>query len=226
MSDERDPDLPAASLVERMAELDAGLVDGREADAAAVLARHTELAGHPRHAAVVDALAATRAELAAAPVVPLPAGAAGRWSALVDGLHDEPVADPPAPVPLLRRRGTRALLAVAAALVVVATVVGVLVGRSGADRPDVTGPRLVSSALSARTVADAGELADPARRAACLRAVAPQVRPDAPLLGGRRVSYDGTDGVLLLLGTGRLGVFTVVVVDDACQVLLTERTVP
>lgn len=225
MSDERDPEAPAATLVERTAEVDAGLVDGQEAGAAAVLARRAELAADPRHAGVVDALAATRAEMASAPSVPMPSGAAGRWTALVDGLHDEPA---PAPVvPLLRRRTTRMFLAVAAALVVVATAVGVLVGRAD-SRPDASGIALVGTALSAREVLDVGELADPVRRAACLAAVAPQVRPDAPLIGGRLVRYDGTPGILLLLGSGRRGdfTFTVAVVDDSCQQLLILRNVP
>lgn len=222
MSHEHDPEPPAATLVERAAEVEAGLVDGQEAGAAAVLARRAELAADPRHAAAVDALTATRAELASAPAVPLPPGAADRWSALVEELHDEAA---PAPVVPLRRRRTRVVLAAAAALVVVAGAVGVLADRP-AERPDASGVALVATALSARTVLDVGELADPARRAACLAAVAPQVRPDAQLVGGRLVRYDGDPGVLLLLGTGQRGVLTVVVVDDSCHRLLTLRRIP
>jgi hypothetical protein len=209
-----------ATLVEQVAELDAGLVDGREAGAAAVLARRSELAADPGLAAVVDALAATSAELAAAPPVPLPAGTAERWSALVDGLHELPEEEPE---PVSRWRLPVALTAVAAALVVVAAGVAAL---SAPERPTVTDAQLVSEALATLAVPGAGELADPARRAECLAAVAPRVRPDAPLVGGRQVRYAGRPATLLLLGTGRLGQFTAIVVEDGCGALLTQRDVP
>ncbi len=217
-----DPERPA-TLVEQVAELDAGLVDGREAGAAAVLARRSELAAEPGLAAVVDALAATSAELAAAPPVPLPAGTAERWSALVDGLHEladeEPTGIDPAP----RWRLPVAVAAVAAALVVVAAGVAAL---SATERPTVTDAQLVRESLATRAVPGAGELADPARRAECLAAVAPRVQPDAPLVGGRQVRYAGRPATLLLLGTGRLGQFTAVVVEEGCSALLTQRDVP
>jgi hypothetical protein len=214
-----DPERPA-TLVEQVAELDAGLVDGREAGAAAVLARRSELAAEPGIAAVIDALAATSAELAAAPPVPLPAGTAERWSALVDGLHELPVEEPePAP----RWRLAVAVAAVAAALVVVAAGVAAL---SAPARPTVSDSQLVREALATRAVYDAGELADPARRAACLAAVAPGVPTEAPLIGAREVRFDGRPATLLLLGTGRLGQFTAIVVEEGCSALLTQRDVP
>jgi hypothetical protein len=78
-------------------------------------------------------------------------------------------------------------------------------------------PHLVAQALSTVGVRDTGGLEDGVRRAACLRAVAaPGVRPGAPLLGGRRVTFEGTPGVLLILGTGKLATFDVVIVDPAC----------
>jgi hypothetical protein len=61
---------------------------------------------------------------------------------------------------------------------------------------------------------DVGDLADPVRRAGCLRVVAPPgVAPEAPLLGGRDVVVTGRPGVLLLLasGHGRPGMHVVVV---------------
>jgi len=217
-----DPD-PPATLIEQVAELDAGLVDGQEAGAAAVLARRSELAAEPGLAAVVDALAATRAELAAQPPVPLPASTADRWSALIDGLHElaeeQPVGIDPAP----RWRLPVAVAAVAAALIVVAAGVAAL---SAPARPTVTGTQLVREALATRAVYDTGELADPARRAECLAAVAPGVRPDAPLIGGRQVRFDGRSATLLLLGTGQLGQFTAVVIEEGCSALLTQRDVP
>jgi hypothetical protein len=65
---------------------------------------------------------------------------------------------------------------------------------------------------------DLGPLADPARRAACL------ARSDAPddVAGGRTVRYEGEPGVLLVLSTGTLGRFRVLVVDDACSAVLAD----
>lgn len=220
-----DPERPT-TLVEQLAELDAGLVDGREAGAAAVLARRSELAAEPGLAAAVDALAATRAELAAVPPAPLPAGTADRWSAMVDGLHELAPVHHEEPVRIeqvSRWRLPLAVAAVAAAVVVVALGVAAL---SAPARPVVTGTQLVREALATRVVLDVGELADPARRAECLAAVAPGVRPEAPLVGGRRVRFDGRPATLLLLGTGRLGQFTAVVVEENCSALLTQRDVP
>ena len=83
--------------------------------------------------------------------------------------------------------------------------------------PTVGRPQLVAEALSAVGVRDTAGLADPARRAGCLRAVgAPVDSPEAPLLGGRRVTFEGSRGVLLVLGTGQRGVFDVLVVDPDC----------
>lgn len=216
--------------VDVLAELDAGLVDGVEVDEATVARRRAE-AG-PAAAGVLDALAATRAELRSVPPVALPQGATDRWMAtLADLTVDPPTTaddEPVAPVVALeprRRRPMRPALVAAAVLLVAVVTVGIV--RSGADdRQVVSGVQLAGAAVAARGVQDAGAFADPARRAACLLAVAPGIRPDAPLLGATRVRYEGAQGVLLLLGTGRLGVFDVVVVDDACGVLLASRTVP
>jgi hypothetical protein len=111
---------------------------------------------------------------------------------------------------------------VAAVLVVVAAA-AVLTAPA---RPTVTDTQLVREALATRVVSDAGDLADPARRAACLAAVAPRVQPEAPLIGGRKVRFAGRPATLLLLGTGRLGQFTAVVIEDGCTALLTQRDVP
>jgi hypothetical protein len=89
---------------------------------------------------------------------------------------------------------------------------------------------LATAGLAVRGDFDVGDLADPARRAGCLRNVAPPgVSPDAALLGGRDVVLDGRDGVLLLLAAGRLGRLHVVVVEPGCGpdggVLLDSRTI-
>jgi hypothetical protein len=89
---------------------------------------------------------------------------------------------------------------------------------------------LASAGLDALGSADAGALADPDRRAGCLRALAvPGADPAAALLGGRRVDVHGRPGVLLVLASGERGRFRVVVVDPDCGpaggTLLTSTTV-
>jgi hypothetical protein len=262
--------------IRRLADLDAGLLDeatAREVRAAAE--------ADPAARAVLDALTATRAELAALPDPPVPPALAARWSAalaaeqsrrppdnateaavgpdrVVDTAVDPAVAPTshperplrtpstpceetetvrsPAPPPDSsiatsgRARGTRrfpqrargaarllrrpAVLA-AALLVAVAVVAGL---RARAEPPPTVGrPQLVAEALSAVGVRDTGGLDDPVRRTGCLRAVgAPVDSPDAPLLGGRRVTFEGEPGVLLVLGTGLRGTFDVLIVDPDC----------
>ena len=103
-----------------------------------------------------------------------------------------------------------------------AVLVSVLVaGLAGLRHPNASGGvtevQLAGAGLAAAGADDAGGLDDPTRRAACLRAVdAPGVSPDAPLIGARRVTYQGRAGTLLLLGTGQRGAFDVVVVDPGC----------
>jgi hypothetical protein len=76
---------------------------------------------------------------------------------------------------------------------------------------------LASAGRAAVGSGDAGQLADPRRRAGCLRAVrAPGVDPAAGLLGSSRLDLAGRPGLLLVLTSGRRGVFHVVVVDPDC----------
>ena len=104
----------------------------------------------------------------------------------------------------------------AAALLVAVGVVAALRARPE-PLPAVGRPQLVAEALSALGVRDTAGLAEPTRRAGCLRAVgAPVESPEAPLLGGRRVTFEGSAGVLLVLGTGRRGAFDVLIVDPDC----------
>ncbi len=79
----------------------------------------------------------------------------------------------------------------------------------------VSGVDLVTVATSAVGVVDVGDLGDPARREACLRAVLPDAARER-LLGGRRVILDGRPGVLLVLATGARGELHVVTVDPGC----------
>ncbi|HEX3257196.1 MAG TPA: hypothetical protein VHS35_01705 [Pseudonocardia sp.] len=107
--------------------------------------------------------------------------------------------------------------AVLAAALLIAVGVGAALRARPEPLPTVGRPQLVAEALSAVGVRDTAALADPSRRAGCLRAVdAPVESPEAPLLGGRRVTFEGTEGVLLVLGTGRRGAFDVLIVDPDC----------
>jgi len=115
-----------------------------------------------------------------------------------------------------RARWLRRPAVLAAALLAVVGIVAALRTRAETP-PTVERPQLVAEALSTVGVRDTAGLADPARRAGCLRAsAAPVENPEAPLLGGRRVTFEGAEGVLLVLGTGRLGAFDVLIVDPGC----------
>jgi hypothetical protein len=221
-----------------LADLDAGLLDpARAAEVRAAAAADAD------STAVLDALAATRAELAALPAPAVPPELAARWDAALEreaasaaGAAPGPRADPgPAPADPGPRRGTppgrpggtsrpgRTRSArrwrrpsVGAAAVLAALVVAGVVWNRPAAPPSVDRVNLAAVARAAVGATDAGDLSDPRRRAGCLRAVAPALVPDAMLLGGRRVELDGREGVLLVLATGRLGIFDVAVVDPGC----------
>ncbi|MDN5930541.1 MAG: hypothetical protein L0I24_05685, partial [Pseudonocardia sp.] len=85
-----------------------------------------------------------------------------------------------------------------------------------AGPPDLTRVELAGFARSTVGTTDLGVLADPARRDGCLAAAG---HPGAAVLGGRQVRLDGTPGVLLVLSTGELGTFRVLVVTPGCAVL-------
>ncbi|TWF77520.1 hypothetical protein FHX44_113432 [Pseudonocardia hierapolitana] len=212
---ERAP-LPADLL----ADLDAGLLD---ADTAAEV--RAAAAQDPEAGAVLAGLATTRAELGELADPPVPAEYAARWDA---ALAAESAALPPVggrPC----RRGVRPAL-VAAAVLAATVVAGLLWTPREPSPMSLDGVDLVTAALAVRGDVDVGELADPTRRAGCLRSVAPPgVAPDSPLLGGRDVVLDGRDGVLLLMATGERGRLHIVVVAPGCGpeggVLLDARTI-
>jgi hypothetical protein len=210
-----------------LAELDAGLPDAAEA-----ARRRAAAEVDSQAAAVLDALAATRAELAALPVPEVPPAVAARWAAALAAQADRSVPAPPphrhmatcrSAEPASNRRmaprghtaGRRLLLAAAAVAVGVAGV-GALVSPP-ADPPVLTVSRVDLVAAGSATVGtmDVGRLADPGRRAGCLAAVAPAAGGEA-LLGGRRVELDGRPGVLLVLSTGTLGRLRILAVDPDC----------
>ncbi len=236
-----EPDPPQPADVAALADLDADLPDPHRAARGRAAA-----AADPDAAAVLDALAATRAELAALPAPDVPRDVAARWTAVLAAeaapadRHMGPrgVTEPPAD----RHRGPRggpdrnararartragaggrgpagrawpALLAAAALAAVVGTGLGALVQRPAAA-PTVTRVELVALGRTAVGTLDVGDLADPARRAACLRAVAPDAAGET-LLGGRRVVLDGRPGVLLVLATGVRGGLRILTVDPGC----------
>jgi hypothetical protein len=202
---DRGPDL------ELLADLDAGALDPDRA--ARVRAAADD---DPHAAAVLAALAATRAELAALPEPPVPPGAAARWDA---ALAAEAALAPGPGRPATRRRWWRPLV-VAAAVLGAVLVAGVLWARPAAPGSLRLSPGqvdLVAVGTAALGATDAGALADPARRADCLRRVAPPgLSPGAPLLGGRQVEFGGEPATLLVLATGELGRFHVLIVDRSC----------
>jgi hypothetical protein len=213
------PDGPRPD-VSMLADLDAGVLD--EARAREVSAM---VEADPAARAVLEALAATRADLAAVRDPAVPPAVAERWRA---ALRAEQCPLPPAPHgsgadPTPQRRGSRrpALLrrpAVVAAVLLGAVLVGGGLLKARPEQlPAIERPQLTAQGISTIGDRDTGGLDDPTRRAGCLRAVAaPGVAPAAPLLGGRRVTFEGTPGVLLVLGTGKRGTFDIVIVDPAC----------
>ncbi len=107
------------------------------------------------------------------------------------------------------------------AAVLAAALLAAIVGGSllwpAPDVPRLPRTELVAAGRSAVGDGDLGALADPARRAACLRAIAAAgIAPDSEVLGGRQVELDGHRGILLVFPAGELGVFRVVVVDPEC----------
>jgi len=221
MSVERDgggADVPVD--VAALAELDAGLPDRAEATR-----RRAAAAADPDAAAVLDALAATRAELAALPTPDVPPEVTARWTAALAAESCRDHRHGGTPVRSAGRRRTagrergawtprRLLVAAAVVAVVVGAGLGTLAPRP-APAPAVTRIELVALGRSAVGTMDVGDLADPARRAACLRAVATAAAGEA-LLGGRRVVLDGRPAVLLVLATGTTGGLRIVTVDPGC----------
>ncbi len=228
--------------VAALAETDAGLPDAARAARARAAAAEDGAAR-----AVLDALAATRADLAALPAPAVPEAVAQRWAAALAAEAEgagapqrtqageertKPGSRPsaadaragsPSPrgVPTrsaARRRSSRvrgrAVLAAAALTAVVGVGVGVLADRA-APVPAVTRVELVALGRDAVGTMDVGDLADPARRTACLGAVAPAALGET-LLGGRRVVVDGRPGVLLVLATGTRGGLRILTVDRSC----------
>ena len=203
----------------------AGRRPARQAEAAR---RRAAAAADPDAATVLDALAATRAELAALPTPDVPPEVAARWAAaLAAESRRAPTGTAKAHVTF---RGSAA----------VATRVPVTASPGGGRTPRAAAPgggrgrhrrgrrRIGALVHRARTRRHPRRTRrarpvgrrhhgrrrprPPARRVACLRAVAPAAAEEA-LLGGRRVVLDGRPGVLLVLATGTPGGLRIVTVD-------------
>ncbi|WP_232661211.1 hypothetical protein [Pseudonocardia sp. TRM90224] len=189
-----------------LADFDAGIVT---ADNAA------EALTHPGAGEVLRALATTRAELAGHSAPPVPPSAIAAWnSALTAESGQSERSDRTSLSLSLRRRRRIPRPALAAA----ALLIALLGAAELIPQPAmVTLPQLATVAMDTIGTRDAGGLDDPTRRAGCLRAVRPgSVDPAVALLGARHVEYEGRPGVLMVLATGRLGSFHVVVVDPGC----------
>jgi hypothetical protein len=254
-----DPREPAELPVDLLADLDAGLLEPAEAaEVRAAVARDPQaaavLAALDTTRAELGALAdpPVPAQYAARWEAALTAEAATSLRTVSDPAstpHDSGPTQPDAgddteaagPLPRLRSlsgrrrwavvRLRRVRPALAAAVVLAAAVIGGVVWTPRDPTPlSLEGVDLATAGLAVRGDFDVGHLADPARRAGCLSAVAPPgLSPDALLLGGRDVIVDGRRGVLLLLAGGGPGRLHVVVVEPDCGpeggVLLSTRTI-
>lgn len=182
--------------------------------------RHAEAIADPRAPQVLDALDATRTELRALGSPPVPAAVAARWSA---ALESERVAGE---APRLRGRAWRAArsrwIGAALAAACVTGAVAAIMIEPADEVLELAGVDLAAAATSTVGMADLGPLAEPRRRAECLASAgAGSVAGDA-VLGGRQVLLDGEAGTLLVLTTGELGRFRVLVVDPACRTVLAD----
>src|SRR5688572_987133 len=121
--------------LDELAELDAGLLDPERADL---------LRADPRSAAGLDALAATKADLAALPAIPIPTDAKARWAAALAADPDVSKATFMSPadrnvafLTRMRRQARRWVPrpALAAAVLLVAVIVAAGVLRAGSESP-------------------------------------------------------------------------------------------
>ncbi|HEX3591665.1 MAG TPA: hypothetical protein VHV74_18755 [Pseudonocardiaceae bacterium] len=225
--------------VDVLAELHAGVFGAAVSDDLWPRVRHDADA-----VAVLDALDATRAELAglATAAPPMPAALATRLDAAIAGeartrftAHPQIPPQPapqavPAPAPVAdlaaarKRRNQR--LGWAGGLLVAAAAVAVVVlaiPRGGSTVPGVAAPpphQLSSGRLGTATLSaalghtDYGPLSDTARRSACLSANGQD--PNQPPAGALQVTLDGKPGTLLVLTTGRAAQYRLLVVGPDC----------
>lgn len=155
-----------------------------------------------------EAVESIRLRLGKEPIPQPPPELVDRWHAALAELP------PPRPAPPVRlsRRPARWLLAVAGVAASAAAVLLALPGSNPASQPNIPLSEPPPMALDSRDARDLGELADPARMAACLVQVG---AGDGRVLEGRRVDWRGRPGVRLVLGTAP-GHYRMLVVSDDC----------
>jgi len=208
-----DPVLP----LDLLADLHAGVLD--EQLAAGLRA---QVRTDPRAREVLAALDATLADLRALPAPAIPGDVAARLDATLAA-----AARPEAPVADLasrRRRtgwgGIGLLVAAAAAAVVGVVALGAgpleTAGSPRAERPALalSGSDVGDGLDDALGAVDLGPLSQPAVLRACLDANG--IPPLGEPLGAREVTLDGRPGVLLVLPTGEIAQFRLLVVGPSC----------
>jgi hypothetical protein len=201
--------------VEVLADLHAGALD------TAVAQRlWPQVRQDPEAMEVLDALDVTRAELSAlgtSPAPPMPAHVAARLDAALAAEAGAPVLD----LARARRKRNQRVGSVAGALVAAAAVAVAVIsiphGTTG-GRPSAAGTPVTSlnSATLAAALgrADYGPLTDATRRAACL--AANRQDPNQIPAGAMQVTLFGKPGVLLVLTTGKLAQYRLLVVGPNC----------
>jgi len=208
-----DPVLP----LDLLADLHAGVLD--EQLAAGLRA---QVRTDPRAREVLAALDATLADLRALPAPVIPGDVAARLDpTLAAAVRPEaPVAD----LASRRRRtgwgGIGLLVAAAAAAVVGVVALGAgpleTAGSPRAERPALalSGSDVGDGLDDALGAVDLGPLSQPAALRACLDANG--IPPLGEPLGAREVTLDGRPGVLLVLPTGEIAQFRLLVVGPSC----------
>jgi hypothetical protein len=177
----------------------------------------------PDARAVLAALDTTRAELAAlatSPAPPMPAHLATRLDAALAaeaGARVAPVLD----LARARKKRNQRVGWVAGVLVAAAAAAAAVISiphSTTGGRPSAVGAPVTSLNSATLTAAlgrsDYGPLADPARRAACL--AANQQDPNQTPAGAMQVTLAGKPGVLLVLTTGKLAQYRLLVVGPDC----------
>lgn len=157
------------------------------------------------------ALAATRAELAAEPPLRMPGDLAGRLAEELDRVDREADGVARAPrAPAARRRRPVALTAAAAA---VAVALALPVAQGPADPGDAA-PDLAGAVAATLAAPPSGPFTDRSRLGACLSAVG--AAPPGPVVGTRETTINGRSRVLVVMTTGVLGRFRVVLAEPGC----------
>jgi hypothetical protein len=154
-------------------------------------------------------LAATRAELAAEPPLRMPRDLAGRLAEELDRVDREADGVARAPrAPAARRRRPVVLTAAAAAVALALPVA------QGPADPGDAAPDLAGAVAATLAAPPGGPFTDRSRLGACLSAVG--AAPPGPVVGTRETTMNGRSGVLVVMTTGVLGRFRVVLAEPGC----------